>query len=299
VTDADGREGLPSLSEKINLLKDVRRRPDGSRWRGPTDIRADLLALPGGLVEVDYSASMIAAVINGKQPNPGALLLAGLAALFDVPVDYLLPPVSDRAVEVTMAVHEKLLHEQKTAGDQPLADCSAEPAAAGDDPDWITWTRNLTLGVKQIADNIAAELGLTPGQAEILLHLAGGEKPSVSMAEMIALCHISSKTASTTTDLLQDKGLLRSQPPQPGDPRNVRRVALTDHAREIVANHTRPPAAGQHVLDSLSVHDLEAAQRLLLVMTGRARSASGDPTESLSADTSREPPVTDSARGVA
>ncbi|MDT7785588.1 MAG: hypothetical protein QOF58_4007 [Pseudonocardiales bacterium] len=297
--EAGGREGLPSLSEKIKLLQAVRRQPDGSPWRGPTDIRAGLLALSGGLVEVDYSVSMIAKVINGKQREPAALLLAGLAALFDVPADYLLPPVSDHAVEITAEVHKRLLHELKTAAAPVPADAPDEPAAIEAGPDWTAWTLDLTLGVRRIAEDIAAELQITAGQAEILLHLVSSAEPSVSITEMTDLCRISLKTASTSSDALEEKGLLQRHERHLGERRNVRRLALTDHAREIVAKHTRPPATGQHVLDGMSDEDLAAARRLLSLVAGRAGSVGDDAHGGPDAGTRPEPPVTSSALGVA
>ncbi|MEU7480503.1 hypothetical protein AB0A63_31310 [Lentzea sp. NPDC042327] len=292
MTEADERRELPSLSEKIKLLQAVRRQPDGSPWHGPTDIRAGLLALQGGEVVVDYTVSMIAKVINGSAPNPGALLIAGLAALFDVPADYLLQPVSGRAIEVMLDVHETLLRELAEAEHAAPPEAHDEPAAAEVTPDWTAWTRGLTLGVKRIAEEIAAELQIKPGHAEILLQLTGSTRASVSIAEMIAECQISSKTASLAADALEEKDLLRPCEPQLGDPRNVRRLAPTQRARGIVAKHTQPPPAGRDVLTALSAQDVEAATKLVLLMAQRAQSAAGS-------DNRGQPPVTGSAQGVA
>lgn len=275
MTAAGGDEGarLPSLSEKLKLLMKVRRRPDGSPWRGATDIRAGLLALPGGEVQVDLTVSMIAKVINGTLVNPGALLLAGLAALFEVPTDYLMPPVCDRVVDLTLRVHREL-QALEVAPPAP-AEEQNPAAAAADTPDWTSWARDLTLGVKQIAGRIADELELGTGQAEALLQLVGSASASFSVREMADICRFTPAYATRIADVFEDKGLLQPQHLE-GDSRRIRRLALTDRAREIVDKHTQPGARAQQVLDAMSADELALAERMIAALAGRAPSAGTD-----------------------
>lgn len=295
-----GVEGtqLPSIAEKVQLLMRVRRRADGSRWRA-TDIRNDLLNLPGGVVKVDVTLSMIAKVINGRQPNPGPLLRAGLAELFDVPSEYFLPPVSGRIAQVAAAVHRELTEQD--AASMAVVDAEvAEPVSADmPEPSWTSVARGLTLGVKRIAEGIAEELSLTVGQAEALLHLAGSEKTSVSIEQMAAVCEVHAATASRIADVLEDRGLLGKHPQELGDHRTVRRLALTDAAREIVARHTGPSHAVRAFLASTSGENLRTARELLAVLGNLADPDSGEGSESLGVDGDQESSGAGGKQGVA
>ncbi|WP_146772045.1 MarR family winged helix-turn-helix transcriptional regulator [Lentzea atacamensis] len=284
---------------KLQLLMDVCRRPDGSRWRGGKDIADDLLARTG----VEVTPSQISALIRGAHQNPHAKTRDGLAELFGVPLEYLAAPVSDRIRRITAEVHDDLLRQQRDGTASEHAQDSA--AEAGDDAaaaDEAMLTTTFVLGVNQqvkaIAAGIAEESGLTPSQAEALLQLANTRR-SMTLGEFASACGKPGPTMTRVADALEAQELI-CQCPLETD-RRVRRVTISTKGQELVDRHTRAPAAA--VLEALDLEGMDPASRAIAfkVLGALAGLKDGAPTGTQTApgEVDKDSPGPPDVRGVA
>lgn len=284
----------PTLAEKLALLIDVRRQPDGRRWNG-----AALARSLSGQYGVTVSKEMITGVLRGDQLNPSSNTRNGLAELLGVPLEYLAEPINDRIKHVIADVHHDLLRQQREVGatdqDKPLDDTGDSPS-----PDEEALTSTLVLGVNQrvrlIADGVAKETGVTTSQAEALLELAGAGR-SMTIGEFAVACRTPSATTTRIADALEARDLIIGGLQQ-GD-RRVRRIEISARGQEIVDRHTRAPASA--VLEAMdSVASTPAERQVLFKVLAALAGMNGAPEfSSTDEQPDKDSPGPPEERGVA
>ena len=84
---------IPRLAERIQHLYEVVPQPDGSPY--PNDAGAAELAGLG----ISTSVAQIANLRSGRQANPSAILLRGIAKVFGVPLEYFFDDDTETSVK--------------------------------------------------------------------------------------------------------------------------------------------------------------------------------------------------------
>lgn len=90
-------DGIPRLAERIQHLYEVVPQPDGSPYTNEA-LATEVVALG-----VPASVAQIANLRSGRQSNPSALLLRGIAKVFGVPLDYFFDDDTEQAVKSELA----------------------------------------------------------------------------------------------------------------------------------------------------------------------------------------------------
>lgn len=286
-------DATPSLADRLAVLMDVRRQPDGRRWNSAALARA-----ASDQFHVKVSKEMVAGILRGDQQNPGSDIRNALAELLGVPLEFFSRPINDRIRGVIAQWYEDLLCLQREAGPVEEPDTGADAGGPVVDEEALTTTAVLGVSqqVKLIAAGIAAEAGVNQSQAEALLQLANAKR-CMTIGEFGEACRTPSATTSRNADALAAEGLIREDR---DTNRRKRSIEITPKGREIVDRHTRVPA--DEFLEALGLASMDPAERavawkVLGALAGRKSSAAASQTSPGEVDgDSREPP---GRRGVA
>ncbi len=132
-------DGIPRLAERLQHLYDVVPQADGSPYSN------DALAAEVSALGVPVSVAQIANLRAGRQANPSALLLRGIARVFGVPLDYFFDDDTEAAVrsELEALVALRRVRGIRLRGDLDLGGLSQilqafaaiQAGQGSDDPD--------------------------------------------------------------------------------------------------------------------------------------------------------------------
>lgn len=90
-------DGIPRLAERIQHLYEVVPQSDGAPYTNEA-LAAEVVALG-----IPASVAQIANLRSGRQSNPSAVLLRGIAKVFGVPLDYFFDDDTEEAVRSELA----------------------------------------------------------------------------------------------------------------------------------------------------------------------------------------------------
>ena len=90
---SESSAGIPDLAAKLQHLFRTIPRPDGQGWY-TNEVMVQAVADQGVQLTVQHLSSLR----NGRRNNPSARLLAAIAAVFGVPVDYFFDAEEERRV---------------------------------------------------------------------------------------------------------------------------------------------------------------------------------------------------------
>jgi transcriptional regulator with XRE-family HTH domain len=90
---SESSAGIPDLAAKLQHLFRTIPRPDGQGWY-TNEVMVQAVADQGVQLTVQHLSSLR----NGRRNNPSARLLAAIAAVFGVPVDYFFDADEERRV---------------------------------------------------------------------------------------------------------------------------------------------------------------------------------------------------------
>lgn len=90
---SESSAGIPDLAAKLQHLFRTIPRPDGQGWY-TNEVMVQAVADQGVQLTVQHLSSLR----NGRRNNPSARLLAAIAAVFGVPVDYFFDAEQERRV---------------------------------------------------------------------------------------------------------------------------------------------------------------------------------------------------------
>lgn len=110
-------DGIPRLAERLQHLYDVVPQADGSPYSN------EALAAELHKRGVTVSVAQVANLRSGRQSNPSAVLLRGIATVFGVPLDYFFDDDAEAAVrsELAALVALRSVNGIRLRGDLDLA----------------------------------------------------------------------------------------------------------------------------------------------------------------------------------